>query len=126
MADKVIELLGDHVNTMEHEMKARGCHLKEIKQKIFIDSQFRLDKSEFKPETAIHEKTIIVHLRTILDDQHGLRSFKVIEGFPIGNRAEQTEMASGEGMTSGEVLEFEKDWKKLWHPKMTQEEWTNL
>ena len=60
----MIELLGDRVDTMEHEMKTRGCQLKEIKQKIFVDSQF-------KSEMAIHEKTIIVHLRTILDDQYG-------------------------------------------------------
>ena len=123
MADNMILLLGDHVDTMEHEMKTRGCKLKEIKQKIFMDSQF-------KSEMAIHEKTIIVHLRTILDDLHGLRSFKITErfinGYIIGKRTEQTEMASGEMMTSGEVLGFEKDWKKLWHPKMTQEEWTNL
>ena len=118
MADIMIELLGDRVDTMEHEMKTRGCQLKEIKQKIFVDSQF-------KSEMAIHEKTIIVHLRTILDDQHGLRSFKITERF-FGNRTEQTKMASGEMMTSGEVFEFETDWKKLWHPKMTQEEWKNL
>ena len=35
--------------------------------------------------------------------------------FPIpGNKTVETEM------TSGEVIEFEKDWKKLWHPTMTQ------
>ena len=29
-------------------------------------------------------------------------------------------------MTSGEIIEFEKDWKKLWHPKMIQGESENL
>ena len=29
-------------------------------------------------------------------------------------------------MTSEEIIDFEKDWKKLWHPKMIQGESANL
>ena len=50
--------------------------------------------------------------------------FKVTEffinGCKTGNRTEETEM------NSGEIIEFEKDWKKLWHPKMNQGKLTNL
>jgi hypothetical protein len=108
MADNIIE--NHYVSAMEHEMRKKGCHLKEIKKKI--DSFLRLDK-----------KTVFVHVRTIEDDRHGIRSFKVTEHLIndiTGNRFEETDM------TSYKVTEFEKDWKKLWHQKMTQGESATL
>ena len=84
----------------KHEMKIEGCHLTETIKKTIVDNQFKLEK-----------KTIIVRERTIEDECHGLRSFKVTEefinGYITGNRPEDTKM------TSGEVIEFEKDWEKL-------------
>ena len=69
-------------------------------------------------------KIPIIHARTIEDNKHRHRSFMGTEHFTYGcatrNRTEETEM------TSREVMEFEKDWKKLWHPKMTQGESINL
>ena len=83
------------------EKKIEGCHLTETKKKIIVDNQFKLEK-----------KTIIVHERTIEDECNGLRSIKVTEefinGIITGNRPVDTKM------TSAEVIEFEKDWKKLW------------
>ena len=114
-------------------MKTKGCHLKEIKKKILLDAD-NFDK-----------KTMIVHVRTIEDDRNGLRSFKATEDF-TGNRTEESyitgskpkeiEMATSSEtepkslrcreMTSGEIMEFEKVWKKMWHPKLTHGESTNL
>ena len=103
MEDQLIE--NHNVHTIEHEMKTNGYHLKEMKKKILVDSRYRLDK-----------KTIIVHVRTIEDNQNGIRSYKVTEhfinGYITGNRNVDTDM------TENEVNEFERDWKKYWHPKM--------
>ena len=85
----------------KHEEEIEGCHLTETIKKTICDNHFKLLK-----------KTIIVRERTIKDDFHGLRSLKVTEtfinGVITGNRPVDTEM------TSDEVIEFEKDWKKLW------------
>ena len=124
MADKIIET--HNVNTMEHEMKTQGCHLKEIK-KMTVFHKDNFDK-----------KTICVHVRTIEDDRHRVRSFNAeehfINGWPTGKRTEETVIRNPTTslvhfekteMTSGEIVEFEEDWKKLWHPKMTQGELEN-
>ena len=85
----------------KHEAEIEGCHLTETIKKTIVDNNFKLEK-----------KTSIVHERTIKDEFHGLRSFKVTEefinGVITGNRPVDTKM------TPGEVIEFEKDWKKLW------------
>ena len=118
MADKKI-LETHNVNTMEREMKTQGCHLKEIKKMILFD------KDNF-------DKKMIV--RTIEDDLHRVRSFKAMEHFINGcfTRTEETKVILNRTvtfeeteMTSGEIVEFEKDWKKLWHPKMDQGELAN-
>ena len=101
MADNIIE--NHDVNTMEHELKTQGCLLKEIIKKIQLGNHVK--------------ETFFVHVRSIEDDQHVVRSFKthhIINGYIPGNKTVETEM------TSGEVIDFEKDWKKLWHPTMTQ------
>ena len=78
-----------------------GCHLTETRKKTIVDNHCKLEK-----------KTIIVHERTIEDECHGNRSIKVTEefinGIITGNRTVDTKM------TPGEVIDFEKDWKKLW------------
>ena len=107
MADNIIE--NHDVTTMEHEMKTKGCTLKEIIKKIIVDSQLENQDKE----------TIFFHVRTIEDDRHRVRSFKtdhIINGYIPGNKTVETEM------TSDEVIQFEKDWKKLWRPKMTPQE----
>ena len=86
----------------KQEMEIEGCHLTETTKKIICNHQFKL-----------HKKTIIEHERTIKDDFHGLRSLKVTEEFingiiVPGKRTVDTKMPSEE------VIEFEKDWKKLW------------
>lgn len=53
------------------------------------------------------------------DDRNVVRSLKthhIINDKIPGNKTVETEM------TSDEVIDFEKDWKKLWHPKMTPQE----
>ena len=141
--EKILE--NHNVDTMEHEMKTQGCHLKEIKKKFlneliifrnsliskhltnFLQFSFRFSDKTIKKGDflkiinlfRLDKKTIYVHVRTIQDDKHGRhgRSLKVTEHFineNITDRTEETEM------TSGEIIEFEKDWKKLWHPTMTQ------
>ena len=110
MAENIIE--NHDVTTMEHEMKTQGYTLKEIIKKIFVHSQL---------ENHV-EETIFVHVRTIEDDRQRVRSFKtdhIINSCIPGNKTVETEM------TSDEVMEFEKDWKKLWHPKMDQGELAN-
>ena len=113
MQDLIIE--NYDVNTMEHDMKADGHHLKEMKKKILFESRYKRCRFRFPDK-----KAIIVHVRTIEDDQHGHRSLKVTEHFINGsiteNRIVETEM------TENEVIQFEKDWKKYWHPKMNQRE----
>ena len=120
MADNIIE--NYNINTMEHDMKTQGCHLKEIKKMILLDN----DNSD--------KNFICVHFRSIEDDQHRVRSFKATEDFLNGcfTRTEETKVILNRTvtfeeteMTSGEIVEFEEDWKKLWHPKMTQGELAN-
>jgi hypothetical protein len=101
MADKKI-LETHNVNTMEREMKTQGCHLKEIKKKfLFVKENF--DK-----------RTTIVHVRTIEDKRHGVRSFKATEvfinGWTTGNRTEESYI-TGNGqpteeseMTEGQLI----------------------
>ena len=104
MSDNIIE--NYDVTTMEHEMKTKGCTLKEFIRKIFVPGQL---------ENHV-KKTMFVHVRSIEDARHVVRSFKtdhIINGYIPGNKTVETEM------TSDEVIQFEKDWKKLWHPKMT-------
>ena len=104
MADNIIE--NHDVNTMEHELKTHGCLLKEIIKKIQLGNHVK--------------ETFFVHVRSIEDDQHVVRSIKT-HGIIIGpgyiprNQTVETEM------TSGKVIKFEKDWKKLWHPTMTRQ-----
>ena len=114
MADKIIE--NYHVTTTKHEMKTQGCHLKEIKKMITDNSD---------------ENFVCVHFRSIEDDLNRVRSFKATEAFlnDCFTRTEETKVIldhtvtfEDTEMTSGEIVEFEEDWKKLWHPKMTQGE----
>ena len=104
-----------HVTTTEHEMKTQGCHLKEIKKMIVLDE----------------DNSTLVHFRSIEEDRNVVRSFKVTEDTLNGcsTRTEETKVLLNRTvsfedteMTSGEIMEFEEDWKKLWHPKMTQGE----
>ena len=107
MAENIME--NHEANTMEHELKTQGCLLKEIIRKIFVNSQFGNHVKE----------TIFVHLRTIEDDRNVIRSVKthhIINDKIPGNKTVETEM------TSEEVIDFEKAWKKLWRPKMTPQE----
>ena len=117
MADKIIE--NYHVTTTKHEMKIQGCHLKEIKKMIVLDK----DNSD--------KNSTLVHFRSIEDYMNGIRSFKATEEILNGcfTRTEETEVLLNRTvsfedtkMTSGEIMEFEEDWKKLWQPKMTQGE----
>ena len=120
MADKIIE--NYHVTTTKHEMKIQGCHLKEIKKMIVLDK----DNSD--------KNSTLVHFRSIEDDMNEVRSFKATEEILNGcfTRTEETKVLLNRTvsfedteMTSGEIMEFEEDWKKLWHPKMTQGEKAN-
>ena len=117
MAEKIIE--NYHVTTTEHEMKTQGCHLKEIKKRIVLDQ----DNSDKNPT--------FIHFRSIEDDRNVVRSFMATEDFLNGcfTRTEDTKVTLNQTvtfekteMTPGEIVEFEEDWKKLWHPKMTQGE----
>ena len=108
MAENIME--NNEANTMEHKLKTQGCLLKEIIRKIFVNSQFGNHVKE----------TIFVHLRTIEDDRNGIRSVKthhIINDKIPGDKTLETEM------TSEEVIDFEKAWKKLWRPKMTPQEY---
>ena len=83
---------------------------KKIIRKIFVNSQFGNHAKE----------TIFVHLRTIEDDRNVIRSVKthhIINDKIPGDKTLETEM------TSEEVIDFEKAWKKLWRPKMTPQEY---
>ena len=106
MADNMI-IENYDVKTMEHELKNQGCLLKETIKK----------GKKIQVRNHIKE-TFFVHVRSIEDDQHVVRSIKthhIINGYIPRNKTVETEM------TSGEVIEFEKDWKKLWHPTMTRQ-----
>ena len=110
-SDKIIE--NHNVNTLEHHMKTQGCHLKEIKKILF-------DKDNFD------KKTIIVHVRTIKDNRHGVRSrsLKATELF-TGNRTEEsyitgngqptneTEMAKGQLISEAIFLGFKSSKKQM-------------
>ena len=100
----------------KHEMTIQGCHLKETKKMIFLDKDY----------------SITVHFRSIEDELNRIvRSFTAREHLLNGksNRTEDNRVILNRTvtfeeteMTSGEIVEFEEDWKKLWHPKMTQGE----
>ena len=107
MADNMI-IENYDVKTMEHELKNQGCLLKEIITK------------EKKIRVGNHIKeTFFVHVRSIEDDQHVVRS--MTHGIIIGPGYIPRNQTVETGMTFGEVIEFEKDWKKLWHPTMTRQ-----
>ena len=108
MADKMIE--NHDAKTTEHELKTQGYLLKEIIRKFFVNSQFGNHVKE----------TIFVHLRTIEEDRNVIRSVKthhIINDKIPGDKTVETEM------TSEEVIDFEKAWKKLWRPKMPPQEY---
>ena len=99
--EKILE--NHNVNTMEHEMKTQGYHLKEIKKKYLNESahmliifrnslilftigilskiltDFQINRNFLKIINLLYrldKKTINVHVRTIKDDRHRVRSFK--------------------------------------------------
>ena len=97
------------IEQYKHEMEIQGCHLKETKKMIILDNDY----------------SITVHFRSIEDDLNRIvRSFKAREHLLNGcsTRTEETKVILNRTvsfedteMTSGEIMEFEEDWKKLWH-----------
>ena len=97
------KILENHViTTTVHEMKVKGYHLVDKKQKTLVDP---------KGSDGSPKMTMLIHSRSIDD-----RSFVVQWNLTEGKDEQDEDPIVETEMTQEEYQRFEEDWCSLWNP----------
>lgn len=97
---------------MEHELVARKQVLRETKEMVLVRAD---DGDKEEEEGGTKGRVFVDHTRAIGDR-------RVTERTRMENRAAADKAVIHNLKSRGAVEEFEKDWKRLWQPKIKEEE----